>query len=124
MTLSSWGVQNDDLTATAQSLRAFCEEVKENTSVQFFSLGLDPNYDGIIFNLNHFLRNNTNLKELELTSTPVWSIQRVISINQAQLIVSAIETRQLELLDLTELRFGGGEILAACPKVKKLGYVP
>jgi hypothetical protein len=117
-------VRNDDLTATAQSLRAFCEEVKENTSVQFFSLGLDPNYDGIIFNLNHFLRSNTNLKELELTSTPVWSIQRVISINQAQLIVSAIETRQLELLDLTELRFGGGEILAACTKVKKLGYVP
>jgi hypothetical protein len=112
LTLSSGGVRNDDLTATAQSLQAFCEEAKENTSVQFFSLGLDPNYDGIIFNLNQFL----------LFS--VGGSGDFISNNQAHMIASAIENRQLELLDLTALRFDSCRsseiVLAACTKVIKL----
>jgi hypothetical protein len=100
--------------------REFYNELKHNTSIQM--LMLNPVSDIVpSFDLGHFLRNNSNIKDLSLDGD-------VISDLDAAIISPAIESAQLRRFDVgPNIRFGNDgafqQMTSACWGVENLSVI-
>ena len=97
--------------------------MKNNSSVRTLHLTLLPSSECQMFDLEHFMRHNTNLRELHLMT---WG--RQLLPDQKLVITNALEGKALKLLNLAFAHSGIGEdgydmIISVCSKVERLAVI-
>lgn len=103
----------------AASIIAFCDEVKNNTSITTLNIsGIRRSHD-LVLDLNYFVRNNKNLKHLSLGS------MEALSDRQYQMIAAAIEMSNLKSLVMNVFRHSGAslEMISSCRRVDSLKII-
>lgn len=99
-------------------IRAFLDELKDNKSIT--GLYFEPIDRFLpVFNLGYFLRNNTNIKAIALSSD-----SRSVTLEQSNIISTALDGVQLEAFDMDRLEFGNNgameQILSHCSGVEEM----
>jgi hypothetical protein len=103
----------------ADGFEALYDELKNNTSIEKFELSYPMDQILSVFDLAHFMQNNTSIKVLTLGSA-----DRIFS-NHARIIAIALAGVQLSRLDLSECEFFVGielyeHIISQCLGVTEL----
>lgn len=124
-------LSNDShFTPTAECIRAFYRELKNNTTIKYFRL--QPINQVLMFDLRYFLRNNTDMKNLILCGVQTepfeWQEplewQEPVTPRQSNIVSTALTTARLRELDITRCAFQNNgsfeQIISACLGVEEL----
>ena len=109
-----------------ECVQIFFDGLKRNTIISSLSLAFFPTDDFPLFDLDHILRNNHEIDDVELSSyeNSAYEMSQLLP-TQSESIVRALENNRLSFLSISRCKFGDDgsleRILAlACKKVEGL----
>ena len=103
---------------SARCLEAFYDGLKENRSIEELSMDIFPSKYVPMFDLGYFIRNNSNLKDLNLSS------EEQLTGEQCLTISNALKGASLRKFNMHKCKFMDSQsfeqVMISCPNVKAL----